>query len=94
MKLFRRLLVAAAIIAVLIAVTAQFKPLPGEKPNPAGFTINSAQYVTTSDGTRIAFDLWLPADLEPGEQIPALMEGSRYWRATRVLKLLPWTKHR
>jgi putative CocE/NonD family hydrolase len=84
MKLFRRLLVAVTILGVLIVVGAQLKQLPGEKPNPAGFAINSAHFVTTSDGTRIAFDLWLPADLEADQQIPALVEGSRYWRATRV----------
>ena len=37
------------------------------------------------DDVRIAIDVWLPADLEAGAKIPALMQATRYWRAYEVV---------
>ncbi len=71
------LLIAAALVLSLIA---WLSPLPGDAETPAGFKRNSAHYVAAEDGTRIALDLWLPADLEADARIPTLIEGSRYWR--------------
>jgi len=42
---------------------------------------NQSLYVTMRDGVRIAIDVWLPSDLEPGEKIPTVMRATRYWRA-------------
>lgn len=47
---------------------------------PAGYAVNSSQYVTAHDGTRIAIDVWLPQQLAVGQRIPALMKGTPYWR--------------
>ena len=77
--------IALLLLALFLAVSllASLNPLPGEAETPAGFKRNSAHYVVASDGTRIALDLWLPEDLTPDARIPALVEGSRYWRDVR-----------
>jgi len=86
------LLLVAGVIGV--AVAAAFKPLPGEVPTPAGYPRNLAVYVPAADGTRLAVDVWLPESLEPDQRVPALVEGSRYWRdvgvtpAGRLINLL------
>jgi hypothetical protein len=41
-------------------------------------------YVTMSDGTKIAIDLWLPKDLKPGEKIPAMLRSTCYWRSYQM----------
>ena len=46
----------------------------------------SSRYVTMRDGTKIAIDLFLPKGLEPGRQLPAILEQNRYWRSIHV----PW----
>jgi putative CocE/NonD family hydrolase len=48
---------------------------------PAGYKRVTAQYVTSADGTRLAVELWLPADLASGKRIPALIKATPYWRA-------------
>jgi hypothetical protein len=83
-RLGRFLLVVAVFACAGVLMAAYLHPLPGEVRTPAGFVRNSAVYVPAADGTRIAVDVWLPADLEQGERIPALVEGSRYWRAMRT----------
>jgi putative CocE/NonD family hydrolase len=45
------------------------------------YSRNQSLYVTMRDGVRIAIDVWLPADLESGQEIPALIHATRYWRA-------------
>ena len=57
------------------------KPLPGSEYVPAGYARNSSRYLTMRDGTRLAADVWLPADLRADEQAPALLKTTRYWRA-------------
>ncbi|UCC83627.1 MAG: CocE/NonD family hydrolase [Gemmatimonadota bacterium] len=42
---------------------------------------NQALYVTMRDGVKIAIDVWLPSDLEPGSKIPTVVRATRYWRA-------------
>ena len=37
-------------------------------------------YVTMSDGTKIAADVWVPADLKPGQKVPTILRAVRYWR--------------
>ncbi|MGE0621674.1 MAG: CocE/NonD family hydrolase [Pseudomonadales bacterium] len=83
MKWLRRTGALLILALVGIAVAASFKPLPGEVPTPAGFNRNMALYVP-ADGTRLAVDVWLPETLQPGERIPTLVEGSRYWRDVGV----------
>jgi putative CocE/NonD family hydrolase len=37
-------------------------------------------YLTMSDGVKIAADVWLPANLKPGQKIPTILRAVRYWR--------------
>jgi putative CocE/NonD family hydrolase len=37
-------------------------------------------YLTMSDGTNIAADVWLPADLKSGQKVPTILRAVRYWR--------------
>jgi len=39
-----------------------------------------SQYLKMSDGTRLAVDVYLPNSRKPGEQLPTIVEESRYWR--------------
>lgn len=71
-------------MAVLVVLYAQSRPLAGEHLTPQGEQRNQSLYVTAEDGTRIALELWLPAALKPGERVPTLISGTRYWRASRV----------
>lgn len=59
---------------------AYVTPLPGEETTPAGYTRNLSRYLTMRDGTRLAVDIWLPGELQADEQLPAIMEVTRYWR--------------
>jgi putative CocE/NonD family hydrolase len=53
---------------------------PDPSITPAGYAVNSSQYLTAHDGTKIAIDVWLPKGLVGGEHIPALIKGTPYWR--------------
>ena len=64
-----------------VALYLMKKPLPGSETVPAGYTRNSAHYLTMRDGTRLVADVWLPAELQGGEQVPSLLRTTRYWRA-------------
>jgi hypothetical protein len=48
-----------------------------------GVTTQS-RYLTMRDGTQIAIDVMLPADLAPSARIPALMIMARYWRSMEL----------
>jgi putative CocE/NonD family hydrolase len=37
-------------------------------------------YLTMPDGTKIAADVWLPANLKPGQKVPTILRAVRYWR--------------
>lgn len=56
----------------------------GDEKTPAGVKRNTAHYVTMRDGVDIAVDVWLPADYEAGEALPALMRATRYGRAHHI----------
>lgn len=56
-------------------------------PRPAART---SQYLAMRDGTRVAIDLHLPADLRPGERLPAIVRQTRYFRS--VVVKAPWDK--
>jgi putative CocE/NonD family hydrolase len=58
--------------------------VPGTQLTPAGFPQNTSRYVLMRDGVEIALTIWLPADLRPGERIPALMRETRYWRGPKL----------
>jgi predicted acyl esterase len=43
--------------------------------------LTKSHYLTMRDGTQIAVDLLLPADLEPGTTLPVVITATRYWRS-------------
>lgn len=75
--------VAAGLAVLLVAVIAIAGLLyrdPSKALTPAGQPRGASSYLTMRDGTRIALTVWLPPDLRPGERVPALVEGTPYWR--------------
>ena len=51
------------------------------QPQPRYSWNRLSQYLTMRDGVKIAVDVYLPDDLEPGQQIPTILHQTRYWRA-------------
>jgi uncharacterized protein len=41
-------------------------------------------YIPMSDGVKIAVDVVMPKDLEPGKKVPAILMMERYWRSRKV----------
>ena len=67
-----------ALLLVLL-VTARVSA-PAQPAAPA--VVTTSQYITTRDGTRLAVDVHLPSARAAGERLPALLELTRYWRAS------------
>ncbi len=44
----------------------------------------SSQYIEMRDGIKIAVDIYLPKNLKKGEQLPALIHQTRYWRSPKI----------
>jgi len=42
-----------------------------------------SRYISMSDGTKIAVEVYLPKGLKNGEKIPTMFEQSRYWRVIK-----------
>lgn len=84
-RVFNWIAVGIAVLLMLIGgtivVAALIYNAKSAERTPAGFPQDAALYVTMSDGTRIAADVALPANLKPDEKIPALIVGTPYWRA-------------
>lgn len=80
------LLALCAVVAALVSV----RKTAGERRVPAGLVRNTAQYLVMRDSVRIAIDLWLPATLEAGAKIPALVNATRYVRANSLGPLARW----
>lgn len=72
------ILLAAVLSLVLVGLL--LSP-PGSQLTPAGIKRNTSSYITMRDGVKIAVDVWLPADLSPGQRVPALLRFTRYTRA-------------
>jgi hypothetical protein len=85
-KALVRIGLAAAALAVALVfavfIAAALARGPGAVRTPAGRVRNQALYVPMRDGVRIAIDVWYPKDLSSGARIPALMQATRYIRAT------------
>jgi predicted acyl esterase len=82
-------IVGGLVLSVIVVglVAAFIWPLPGDALTPAGLKRNTSYYIDMPDGVRIAAELWLPADLQPAQRIPAVIEGTRYWRAMGLTRL-------
>lgn len=67
----------AGIAVVVLVGAGLLARYPGEDTVPAGHKRNEALYVTMRDGGKIAADVWYPADLRRGEQVPTLVRSTR-----------------
>ncbi len=65
---------------ILTSLACVFLPGPAVAA-PADYDTHSV-YVAMSDGVKLAVDVHLPADRAPEAKLPALLELTRYWRAT------------
>lgn len=83
---------AVAVLGVLLGaiivawVWSALITLPGERTTPAGRSRNFATYVTTKDGTRLAVDVWFPADYD-GRKLATIFRGTRYGRSMELAAL-------
>lgn len=82
------------IVAAFALVAVTFSAMRGsESSAPAAPAANASPvrdisvYVPARDGTRIAIDVWLPADASPAHRVPALIKGTPYWRARQLTPL-------
>jgi uncharacterized protein len=57
--------------------------LAGEETRADGIKRNIARYVAMPDGTKIAVDIWFPANYKAGQKLPTIINSTRYWRATQ-----------
>jgi hypothetical protein len=68
------------LLCVTVVVAGALYRDPASLRTPAGLPRGASLYLTMRDGTRIAATVWLPADLRPGQRVPALIKGTPYWR--------------
>jgi len=71
--------------ALVVALIAGAAALLVARPNVAGQSL----YVTMSDGTPLAVDVWLPGNLKPSETLPTIMRATRYWRSYALGPMAP-----
>jgi predicted acyl esterase len=69
------LLIAMGVVAVML-----FTRSPAQR---------ESLYLTMPDGTNIAADVWLPANLKPGQQVPTILRSVRYWRGYQPGRMAP-----
>ncbi len=74
--------------AGVLAGSAMLTKLPSEQFLAGNIKRNSAVYVTMTDGTKIAVDVWLPPQMKAGEKMPVIAITTRYWRTMNAGWLL------
>jgi putative CocE/NonD family hydrolase len=79
-----RFLTSLALGVIAVAAPGLVQPALAQTPGPAR---TSSLYVTVEDGTRIAIDVSLPANLRAEQRVPALIKGTPYWRARKLTQL-------
>jgi putative CocE/NonD family hydrolase len=73
---------------------AKGTPTVYKTPKTSHLYKQTSQYLTMSDGTKIAVDVYIPNTVKTGEKLPVMFEQSRYWRVIQpkpYLKFLYWT---
>ncbi|MBN1272840.1 MAG: CocE/NonD family hydrolase [Candidatus Aminicenantes bacterium] len=66
------------ILMLLVVIGIIFTPDYTKKENPAGYPVNSMEYLPLDSRTKIWISVWLPTDLQPEETVPTVIETSRY----------------
>jgi hypothetical protein len=84
-RLARRILIGIAVglIACAVGALVLSPSLVDPGTTVSGDPRNRAHYVQSPDGTRIAVDVWLPAELSAEERIPTVIRFTRSWRSLR-----------
>ncbi len=72
------LLFILGLIIILIAAGILLAPDYSKVRTPAGYPVNSTQYIPLDEKFNIFTSVWLPDDLQSGEKIPTLVQSSRY----------------
>lgn len=80
---FRVLALSLTVLGLSYAIVALSACTPQDAE--AEYARNQALFVTMRDGVKIAIDVWLPSDLEPGAKVPTVMRATRYWRAVDLV---------
>jgi putative CocE/NonD family hydrolase len=78
------LVIALALFLIWVATY----PVLSKTKTAGGLPRSQSQYLTMRDGTQIAVEVWLPPDLAAGEQVPTLVEATRYSRGTTMAQQL------
>jgi uncharacterized protein len=65
------------VLWLLVSLAALVLPAAASAAAPSV----ESRYVTVSDGTRIAVDVWRPTGLAPGARVPTITDMGRYRRA-------------
>jgi len=73
--------IALLMITIIgLLIWAATYPELAKMETPAGLPRGQSQYLTMRDGVKIAVEVWLPADLAANQQVPALINATRYSR--------------
>lgn len=73
---FRKVLLFVILpLVLLIAIGVVVRILTTRSPAKL-----ESLYLTMPDGTKIAADVWLPANLKAGQKVPTILRAVRYWR--------------
>ena len=77
---------ASSILALaLLTLTASCGDAPPSGAGAVGpvstLERNQALHIPMRDDVRIAVDVWLPEEIEPGARLPTMVRATRYWRA-------------
>ncbi len=78
------LALAALAGAAAIAVAGLLYTMKAPVRTTGGALQHTSLYIPMSDGVRIAVDVWLPKDLKARARVPALIEGTPYWRGASL----------
>ena len=70
-RLLYGILALLAVLVVVVALLAITSRSPARR---------ESLYLTMSDGTQIAADVWLPNNLRAGQTVPTVLRAVRYWR--------------
>lgn len=64
------------------STTEQMRDLFTQTPQKKHRVVHTqSHYLPMRDGSQIAVDVLLPADLDPGARLPVVLTMTRYWRS-------------
>jgi len=73
-------------ITLVLAFVLISLPLPAAAQDAAATPTTESRYLTMRDGVEIAVDVLYPADFDPAQTYPTLVQATRYWRGYQGLE--------